>query len=134
MPFYTIYHKTWFELGGKNKKQKQLEGAEKGYEVKDDIKTGYSNVTPLTFVLFMRYLLAFATQIQQLRLIIEHLLYNSGELDRESTCSILEHMGNDGKQKYITKYDNIDVSQSVGYRINSKNATLSDAGRIVSCL
>ena len=36
--------------------------------------------------------------------ITKHLnnIYNSGELERSSTCSILEHMGNDGKQKYVT--------------------------------
>ena len=58
--------------------------------------------------------------------ITKHLsnIYSSGELDRESTCSILEHMGNDGKQKYVTKYYNLDAILSVGYRVNSKNATL----------
>ena len=33
-------------------------------------------------------------------------------------------MGNDGKQKYSTKYYNLDAILSVGYRVNSKNATL----------
>ena len=58
--------------------------------------------------------------------ITKHLsnIYSSGELDRESTCSILEHMGNDGKQKYVTKFYNLDVILSVGYRVNSRNATL----------
>lgn len=58
--------------------------------------------------------------------ITKHLnnIYNSDELDRSSTCSILEHMGNDGKQKYITTYYNLDAILSVGYRVNSKNATL----------
>ncbi len=58
--------------------------------------------------------------------ITKHLnnIYNSGELDRESTCSILEHMGNDGRQMYATKYYNLDAILSVGYRVNSKNATL----------
>ena len=58
--------------------------------------------------------------------ITKHLnnIYNSGELDVDSTCSILEHMGNDGKQKYTTKYYNLDAILSVGYRVNSKNATL----------
>ena len=51
-------------------------------------------------------------------------VYNSGELDRESTCSILEHMGNDGKQKYVTKFYNLDAILSVGYRVNSRNAAL----------
>ncbi|WP_455668003.1 virulence RhuM family protein [Phocaeicola sp.] len=58
--------------------------------------------------------------------ITKHLnnIYKSGELDENSTCSILEHMGNDGKQKYITKLYNLDVILSIGYRVNSKNATL----------
>ena len=58
--------------------------------------------------------------------ITKHLsnIYSSGELDRDSTCSILEHMGNDGKQKYVTKYYNLDAILSIGYRVNSKNATL----------
>lgn len=58
--------------------------------------------------------------------ITKHLsnIYSSGELDRESTCSILEHMGNDGKQKYVTKFYNLDAILSVGYRVNSRNATL----------
>ena len=58
--------------------------------------------------------------------ITKHLnnIYNSGEPDVDSTCSILEHMGNDGKQKYTTKYYNLDAILSVGYRVNSRNATL----------
>lgn len=58
--------------------------------------------------------------------ITKHLnnIYNSGELDFEGTCSILERMGNDGKQRYQTKYYNLDAILSVGYRVNSKNATL----------
>jgi hypothetical protein len=36
-----------FEVGGKNKKQKQLQEAQKGFVVKDDIESGYSNVIPL---------------------------------------------------------------------------------------
>ena len=58
--------------------------------------------------------------------ITKHLnnIYNSGELDVDSTCSILEHMGNDGKQKHTTKYYNLDAILSVGYRVNSRNATL----------
>ena len=58
--------------------------------------------------------------------ITKHLnnIYNSGELDPESTCSFLEHMGNDGKQKYVTKFYNLDAILSVGYRVNSRNAAL----------
>lgn len=57
--------------------------------------------------------------------ITKHLknIYASEELDENSTCSILEHMGNDGKQTYNTKYYNLDAVLSVGYRVNSKNAT-----------
>ncbi len=58
--------------------------------------------------------------------ITKHLnnIYKSGELDKNSTCSILEHMGNEGKQKYVTIYYSLDAILSVGYRVNSKNATL----------
>jgi len=58
--------------------------------------------------------------------ITKHLanIYTSGELEREGTCSILEHMGNDGKQSYRTMFYNLDAILSVGYRVNSRNATL----------
>ena len=57
--------------------------------------------------------------------ITKHLknIYSSGELDESSTCSILELMGNDGRQMYSTKFYNLDVILSVGYRVNSINAT-----------
>ena len=57
--------------------------------------------------------------------ITKHILniYLSGELDKESTCSILEHMGNEGKQSYTTLYYNLDIILAVGYRVNSFNAT-----------
>lgn len=50
-------------------------------------------------------------------------IYASGELDKEGTCSILEHMGNEGKQRYTTLYYNLDMILAVGYRVNSYNAT-----------
>ena len=58
--------------------------------------------------------------------ITKHLanIYKSGELEENSTCSILEHMGNGGTQRYTTKYYNLDAILSVGYRVNSRNATL----------
>jgi hypothetical protein len=58
--------------------------------------------------------------------ITKHLnnIYKIGELDEYSTCSILEHVGNDSKQTYQTKFYNLDAILSVGYRGNSKNATL----------
>jgi hypothetical protein len=57
--------------------------------------------------------------------ITKHLIniYKSGELNENSTCSILEHMGLSGVQKYQTQYYNLDAILSVGYRVNSKNAT-----------
>ncbi|MCL2219175.1 MAG: virulence RhuM family protein [Chitinispirillia bacterium] len=57
--------------------------------------------------------------------ITKHLnnIYKCGELEEDSICSILEHMGNDGKQVYRTKYYNLDAILSVGYRVNSINAT-----------
>ncbi|EKU87831.1 virulence protein RhuM/Fic/DOC family protein [Bacteroides oleiciplenus] len=57
--------------------------------------------------------------------ITKHLnnIYSSGELEESSTCSILEHMGNDGQQRYSTKFYNLDAILSVGYRVNSSNAT-----------
>ena len=58
--------------------------------------------------------------------ITKHLanIYKSGELEREGTCSILEHVGHDGKQTYRTMFYNLDAILSVGYRVNSRNATM----------
>jgi len=58
--------------------------------------------------------------------ITKHLanIYKSGELERDGTCSILEHMGNDGRQSYRTMFYNLDAILSVGYRVNSRYATL----------
>ena len=58
--------------------------------------------------------------------ITKHLnnIYKCGELDEPSTCSILERMGNDGRQIYQTKYYNLDAILSVGYRVNSVNSRL----------
>lgn len=58
--------------------------------------------------------------------ITKHLsnVFKSGELEEESTCSILEHMAADGSRTYSTKYYNLDVILSVGYRVNSVNATM----------
>lgn len=50
-------------------------------------------------------------------------IYKSGELEEEGTYSILEYMGHDGKQLYTTKAYNLDMILSVGYRVNSTNAT-----------
>ena len=57
--------------------------------------------------------------------ITKHLknIFASNELDENSVCSILELTAADGK-KYKTKVYNLDAILSVGYRVNSKNATL----------
>lgn len=57
--------------------------------------------------------------------ITKHLknIFDSEELNEESVCSILEHTAADGKN-YKTKFYNLDAILSVGYRVNSKNATL----------
>jgi len=56
--------------------------------------------------------------------ITKHLnnIYKSGELEENSVCSILEHTASDGKT-YQTKFYNLDAILSVGYRVNSQNAT-----------
>lgn len=62
--------------------------------------------------------------------ITKHLgnIYKSGELELESTSSILEHTTVHGaikgkQQTQRTKYYNLDAVLSVGYRVNSKQAT-----------
>jgi len=49
-------------------------------------------------------------------------IYDSGELEREATISILETTAADGKN-YKTKYYNLDAIIAVGYRVNSYQAT-----------
>lgn len=57
--------------------------------------------------------------------ITKHLknIFSSEELKEDSVCSILELTASDGKN-YKTKVYNLDAILSVGYRVNSKNATL----------
>ena len=50
-------------------------------------------------------------------------IFQEGELDPNSVSSILEHTAADGKV-YSTQCYNLDAILSVGYRVNSKNATL----------
>lgn len=56
--------------------------------------------------------------------ITKHLknIFNSNDLEENSVCSILELTAADGKT-YKTKIYNLDAILSVGYRVNSKNAT-----------
>ena len=57
--------------------------------------------------------------------ISKHLIniFKSGELDEDSVYSILEYTAADGKI-YNTKFYNLDAILSVGYRVNSVNATM----------
>jgi death-on-curing family protein len=63
----------------------------------------------------------FGTQRQA---ITKHLknIFHTRELDENSVCSILEHTAKDGK-KYNTKFYTLDAVISVGYRVNSSQAT-----------
>lgn len=56
--------------------------------------------------------------------IVRHInnIYKDEELDENSTCAKIAHMGNDGKQVYNTKYYNLDMIISIGFRVNSKKA------------
>lgn len=49
-------------------------------------------------------------------------IFKDEELNENSTCAKIAHMGNDGKQTYNTKYYNIDMIISIGFRVNSKKA------------
>ena len=56
--------------------------------------------------------------------IVKHIqnIYTSGELAEKSTCSILEQVAADGRKRKMNLY-NLDMIISVGYRVNSKQAT-----------
>jgi len=56
--------------------------------------------------------------------ITKHLknIFESGELMENAVCSILEHTASDGKI-YQTQFYNLDAIISVGYRVNSVQAT-----------
>jgi prophage maintenance system killer protein len=56
--------------------------------------------------------------------IVKHIqnIYKSDELLEVSTCSILEQVAADGKLRKMKLY-NLDLILSVGYRVNSKDAT-----------
>ena len=49
-------------------------------------------------------------------------IFKEGELEKDSVHSILEYTATDGKV-YSTQFYNLDAILSVGYRVNSKNAT-----------
>jgi len=56
--------------------------------------------------------------------IVKHInnIYKTDELDKKSTCSILEQVAADGKIRKMNLY-NLDMIISVGYRVNSNRAT-----------
>ena len=56
--------------------------------------------------------------------IVKHVnnIYQTGELNKKSTCSILEQVAADGKVRKMNLY-NLDTIISVGYRVNSRQAT-----------
>ena len=56
--------------------------------------------------------------------IVRHIknIYNDDELSENSTCAKIAHVGNDGRQTYNTKYYNLDMIISIGFRVNSKKA------------
>lgn len=49
-------------------------------------------------------------------------IYKDEELEEDSTCAKIAHMGNNNKQQYITRYYNLDMIISIGFRVNSKPA------------
>ncbi len=57
--------------------------------------------------------------------ITKHLgnIFKSGELEKEAVCAKIAHTASDGKN-YRVQYYNLDAILSVGYRVNSKQATL----------
>ncbi len=58
--------------------------------------------------------------------IVKHInnIYNDDELDKNSTCSILEQVQKEGNRKVSRKKDyyNLDMIISIGFRVNSKTA------------
>jgi len=56
--------------------------------------------------------------------VVKHIgnIYKTGELEKESTCSILEQVAKDGKIRKVNLYS-LDMVISVGYRVNSQRAT-----------
>ena len=56
--------------------------------------------------------------------ITEHIknIFNEGELDEDSVCRNIRHTADDGKM-YDTKFYNLDVIISVGYRVKSLQGT-----------
>ena len=49
-------------------------------------------------------------------------IYKDEELEEDITCAKIAQMGNNNKQQYNTKYYNLDMIISIGFRVNSKPA------------
>lgn len=64
----------------------------------------------------------------QRQAVTKHLknIFSSGELDEESTCSILEQVQIEGNRKVLRRIEiyNLDVIISVGFRVNTKRGIL----------
>ena len=56
--------------------------------------------------------------------IVRHInnIYKDDELKENATCAKIAQVGNDDKQIYNTKYYNLDMIISIGFRVNSKKA------------
>ncbi len=56
--------------------------------------------------------------------ILRHInnIYKDEELEENTTCAKIAHVGNEGKQTYNTRYYNLDMIISIGFRVNSKKA------------
>jgi len=56
--------------------------------------------------------------------VVKHInnIYRNLELDKNSTCSVLEQVAADGKMRKMNLY-NLDMIILVGYRVNSMRAT-----------
>ena len=56
--------------------------------------------------------------------ILRHInnIYKDEELEENNTCAKIAHVGNEGKQTYNTRYYNLDMIISIGFRVNSKKA------------
>ena len=68
--------------------------------------------------------------------IVRHIrnIYKSEELDQNSTCAKNAQVRTEGNRSILREipYYNLDMIISVGYRVNSKNATSSDVGLLLS--
>ncbi len=100
-----------------DKNQRAIVIYQAGNEIRLDVRLEKDNV----WLTQAQIALLFGTQRPA---ITKHLnnIFNSNELKKKSVCSILEHTAADGKE-YKTAHYNLDAIISIGYRVNSKQAT-----------